>query len=386
MGKIIQNGVIYTGTGSGGGSGASSVDQLTDVQLTNPTTGDELVYNSNLTSPYKWENKKLSWTGTQAQYDAIVTKDPDVTYFITDSDAGNYGITDLADVNITSAANGQLLTYDSANSVWVNKKSNNLPIAYIKFTGTDAASSWSETATVYNTVTITDEYGNTLTPSNLRDNTTKELLYGIRVEYERLDSSDNVIGHFIFGDVSAQYNDFIDNYYFIGNMNYSWFRYQVNFAYNGSPERYIASCYEIPITYQSLTAASGGTDLSLVTTGEKYTWNNPVASNIEYASGVTVKQAIDSKIQIATFSFSKAINATTQTTYGLARTDFNLPNNAVAVSVFLREYVANSVNAGGLVYSAYVNPTSSTVVEGAIYNGTNTSRTYYITATLFYTT
>ena len=113
---------------------------------------------------------------------------------------------------------------------------------------------------------------------------------------------------------------------------------------------------------------------------------NATASNIEYSSGVTVKQAIDSKIQIATFDFNKTVNATTQATYGIARTDFNLPNNAVAVSVFLREYTSNSVNAGGLVYSAYVNPTANNVVVGAIYNGTNTQRTYSITATLFYTT
>lgn len=113
---------------------------------------------------------------------------------------------------------------------------------------------------------------------------------------------------------------------------------------------------------------------------------NPTASDIEYSSGVTVKQKIDSKIQIATFDFSKSINATTQATYYINRTDFNLPNNAVAVSVFLRENLANSVNAGGLVYSAYVNPTATKAVEGAIYNGTNANRTYPITATLFYTT
>lgn len=110
------------------------------------------------------------------------------------------------------------------------------------------------------------------------------------------------------------------------------------------------------------------------------------ASDIEYSAGVNVKQAIDSKIQIATFNFSKTLAATTQVTYGLARSDFNLPNNAVAVSVFLRENVAVSVNAGGLVYSAYVNPTANNAVEGAIYNGTGISRTYSITATLIYYT
>lgn len=102
-------------------------------------------------------------------------------------------------------------------------------------------------------------------------------------------------------------------------------------------------------------------------------------------SGLSGKADKTSAVYIATYSFSKTINATTQTTYVLGRSDFNLPANAVAVSVFLRENIANSVNAGGLVYSAYVNPTATNAVEGAIYNGTNASRTYSITATIFYT-
>lgn len=102
-------------------------------------------------------------------------------------------------------------------------------------------------------------------------------------------------------------------------------------------------------------------------------------------SGLSGKADKTSAVYIATYSFNKTINATTQTTYALGRTDFNLPANAVAVSTFLCENIANSVNAGGLVYSAYVNPTANNVVEGAIYNGTATSRTYSITATLLYT-
>lgn len=117
---------------------------------------------------------------------------------------------------------------------------------------------------------------------------------------------------------------------------------------------------------------------------------NAVMLPIESGSATNTKDYIDSglsgKVQIATFNFTKTINATTQATYFIGRTDFNLPSNAVAVSVFLRENTANSVNAGGLIYSAYVNPTANNAVEGAIYNGTNTQRTYNITATLLYTT
>ena len=102
-------------------------------------------------------------------------------------------------------------------------------------------------------------------------------------------------------------------------------------------------------------------------------------------SGLSGKADKTSAVYIATYSFSKTINATTQITYSILRTNFNLPNNAVVVSVFLRENIANLVNAGGLVYSAYVNPTATNAVEGAIYNGTAISRTYSITATLLYT-
>ena len=102
-------------------------------------------------------------------------------------------------------------------------------------------------------------------------------------------------------------------------------------------------------------------------------------------SGLSGKADKTSAVYIATYSFSKTINATTQTTYSILRTNFNLPKNAVVVSVFLRENIANLVNAGGLVYSAYINPTATNAVEGAIYNGTAISRTYSITATLLYT-
>lgn len=55
--------------------------------------------------------------------------------------------------------------------------------------------------------------------------------------------------------------------------------------------------------YTSKTAASGGTDLSLVTTGEKYSWNNTVSKtdlvvtdSEYYGSGTTQAQAMTSII------------------------------------------------------------------------------------------
>jgi len=90
-------------------------------------------------------------------------------------------------------------------------------------------------------------------------------------------------------------------------------------------------------------------------------------------------------LRLATFDFSKAVNATTQALYTISRTDLSLPTGAKVKSAFLRENTYNSVNAGGLEYSARANESASYAVEGAIYNGTNASRTYQITATVFYT-
>ena len=47
-------------------------------------------------------------------------------------------------------------------------------------------------------------------------------------------------------------------------------------------------------TYTSKTAASGGTEVSLVTTGEKYTWNNK--------SSVSITPALTSGTKIGTIS------------------------------------------------------------------------------------
>ena len=61
------------------------------------------------------------WEGTQAQYDALTTYDPNTIYYITDGIPG--GITvldDLADVSIVSPQNGQMLTYNSTSQMWNN--------------------------------------------------------------------------------------------------------------------------------------------------------------------------------------------------------------------------------------------------------------------------
>lgn len=54
-------------------------------------------------------------------------------------------------------------------------------------------------------------------------------------------------------------------------------------------------------TYSSKTAASGGTDVSLVTTGEKYTWNNKLSNNISghiYLTGANESSSTGSTSQL----------------------------------------------------------------------------------------
>lgn len=92
-GQILK----YDGTsskwvnGTGGGGGASDLDDLNDVDITTPQNGDTLVYDS---ANSKWINGAGGGGGsakqtavTQAQYNALVqagTVDPTMEYFITD--------------------------------------------------------------------------------------------------------------------------------------------------------------------------------------------------------------------------------------------------------------------------------------------------------------
>lgn len=180
--------------GTGGSSGATDLDDLSDVTLTTPSTGQVLKYDGTLgkwtneaevvvpsvindltdisaASPSdgqilkynsdsgKWEQSdydynwlenlpkingielhgdlsssdiKVSWEGTQQQYDAIATKDPLITYFITDTakiiknnieyttPSGASDLDDLTDVEITTPSAGQVLKYSTSLGKWVN--------------------------------------------------------------------------------------------------------------------------------------------------------------------------------------------------------------------------------------------------------------------------
>lgn len=84
----------------------------------------------------------------------------------------------------------------------------------------------------------------------------------------------------------------------------------VDFVYDGTQWHLVGNY--IDTTYTSKTAASGGTDVSLVTTGEKYTWNNKT-SNTGTVTSVQVQAT--SPVQSST---NTAQSATLNTTISLA--------------------------------------------------------------------
>ena len=76
-----------------------------------------------------------------------------------------------------------------------------------------------------------------------------------------------------------------------------------------------ANCYT-NTTYSSLAAANGGTNVSLVTTGEKYTWNNK--------STVSITRDLTSGTKIGTIT----INGTSTDLYSETNTDTKVTQNA----------------------------------------------------------
>ena len=58
------------------------------------------------------------WEGTQAQYDALSTHDPNITYFITDGTPIGQTLDELSDVTITGPSADDNLFY--SNGIWVN--------------------------------------------------------------------------------------------------------------------------------------------------------------------------------------------------------------------------------------------------------------------------
>lgn len=162
-------------------------------------------------------------------------------------------------------------------------------------------------------------------------------------------------------------------------------------------------------TYESKSAASGGTDVSLVTTGEKYTWNNK--GTYSKPSGGIPKTDLDSSVQtslgladtavqdisgkadksatVSTVSYdstnkklTKTINGTTsnivtvstlKTDMSLSKSDVGLGNVTNDAQVKRSEMgVASGVatlDSGGKVPSSQLPSYVDDVIEGYYYNG-----------------
>ena len=108
-----------------------------------------------------------------------------------------------------------------------------------------------------------------------------------------------------------------------------------------------------------------------------------VSDRIE-ACETAISGLSDNGLHIAKFSFTKSINATTEATFFVTRTDFNLPTGAKVVDGFIKQSSYISTN-NIWAYACNVNQTGTNALQGAIYNPTNANRNYDVMATVFYT-
>ena len=139
-------------------------------------------------------------------------------------------------------------------------------------------------------------------------------------------------------------------------------------------------------TYESKAAASGGTALSLVTTGEKYTWNNKASTNTTYTfangtNGFTVTPS-GGTAQTVTVTPSITNNVTGSGNSGYiakfngTNTLTNGPQLGSSTTTYLRNngtwanpqnvYVGTTAPSDAN-YQVWVNPNGTTTVDGDLY-------------------
>ena len=110
--------------------------------------------------------------------------------------------------------------------------------------------------------------------------------------------------------------------------------------------------------------------------------DTPVSEAIETLENE--KADLTSAVQIAKFSFTKTINATTEATFFVTRTDFGLPTGAKVIDGYIKQSSYISTN-NTWAYACNVNQTGTNALQGAIFNPTASNRNYDIMATVFYT-
>ena len=97
-----------------------------------------------------------------------------------------------------------------------------------------------------------------------------------------------------------------------------------------------------------------------------------------------IKDLQDTQIHIAKFSFSKSVNASSETTFYITRTDFNLPTGAKVIDGYIKQ--SNHANTSSYwAYACVTYESATNAMQGSIYNPTATNRNYPVMATIFYT-
>ena len=129
----------------------------------------------------------------------------------------------------------------------------------------------------------------------------------------------------------------------------------------------------VDTTYSSKAAASGGTDVSLVTTGEKYTWNNKT-SNTGTVTSITLKAtspiAIDSTSAITTSGTRTLSHANSGVTAGTYQSvTVNATGHVTAGSALTKAQVTTALG--------YTPPTSDTN-NAVTQTATNTNANYEV--------
>lgn len=106
-------------------STVGSIDDLSDVDTTGKAWGDNLRYNG-----VNWIAQKNTIAVTQAEYDAIVSKQRNTHYVITDGQDVTCNLGDLNDVDTSGASTGDILVKGASGWETSNILSNKVNIAY----------------------------------------------------------------------------------------------------------------------------------------------------------------------------------------------------------------------------------------------------------------
>lgn len=148
-GLVIDENGILSATGGGGGGGASSLSELSDTDISNPTEGQCLRYRWISGSP-RWINENVDVPTVLSDLDNVAVAGAQDGEFLRFSSVDNrwhsqngaFWLNDLTDVTTVGRSNGDVLVYNSSTQNW-EPNSNYMPMYEV--TGTLSAGSTSIT-------------------------------------------------------------------------------------------------------------------------------------------------------------------------------------------------------------------------------------------------